>query len=228
MMNSARKVVLSDRYQIGEELGRGAYGQVFKGIDLINNLPVAIKQISLAGMSAENLQGVQGEIELLKTLNHANIVKYIGSFKTRTHLYIILEFMESGALSAMIKPGRMGVFPEHLVAVYITQVLQGLQYLHEQGVVHRDIKGANILTHKVRAGPHAPAPGAATHKQRCSASDPAREESPVPCCVCRVCAEPGQASRLRRCSAAGRTRGQARRVASARRGHTVLDGTRGA
>ncbi len=77
-----------------------------------------------------------------------NIVKYIGSFKSRTHLYIILEYMENGALSAIIKPNRFGVFPETLVAVYIAQVLQGLQYLHEQGVVHRDIKGANILTTK--------------------------------------------------------------------------------
>jgi serine/threonine protein kinase len=94
------------------------------------------------------LQGVVGEIELLKTLNHPNIVKYEGSFKTRTHLYIILEFMEAGALSALIKPNRFGVFPEALAAVYCAQVLKGLQYLHEQGVVHRDIKGANILTTK--------------------------------------------------------------------------------
>jgi serine/threonine protein kinase len=109
---------------------------------------VAIKQISLSGVSQENLQSVMGEIDLLKTLNHKNIVKYIGSFKTRTHLYIILEFMENGSLSSVIKPNRFGVFPESLVAIYIAQVLQGLVYLHEQGVVHRDIKGANILTTK--------------------------------------------------------------------------------
>ncbi len=105
---------------------------------------VAIKQISLSGVSHENLQGVMGEIDLLKTLNHRHIVKYIGSFKTRSHLYIILEFMENGALSSVIKPNRFGD---------IAQVLQGLAYLHDQGVVHRDIKGANILTTKeVRQG----------------------------------------------------------------------------
>mmetsp|Transcript_24751 Transcript_24751/g.62835 ORF Transcript_24751/g.62835 Transcript_24751/m.62835 type:complete len:1266 (-) Transcript_24751:519-4316(-) len=142
------KVVLSDRYMLGEELGRGAYGQVYKGIDMTSGDTVAIKQISLAGISQDNLQSVMGEIELLKTLNHKNIVKYIGSFKTRTHLYIILEYMENGALSAIIKPSRFGVLSETLVAVYIGQVLQGLQYLHDQGVVHRDIKGANILTTK--------------------------------------------------------------------------------
>ena len=144
----SKKSVLSDRFLIGEELGRGAYGQVYKGMDTTTGDIVAIKQISLSGVSQENLQSVMGELELLKTLNHKNIVKYIGSFKTRSHLYIILEFMENGALSSVIKPNRFGVFPETLVAIYIAQVLHGLVYLHAQGVVHRDIKGANILTTK--------------------------------------------------------------------------------
>jgi serine/threonine protein kinase len=82
--------------------------QVYKGIDTSTGDVVAIKQISLAGVSQENLAGVMGEIDLLKTLNHKNIVKYIGSFKTRSHLYIILEYMENGALSSVIKPNRCG------------------------------------------------------------------------------------------------------------------------
>ena len=68
--------------------------------------------------------------------------------QTKSHLYIILEYVENGSLSNIIKPNRFGVFPESLVAVYIAQVLEGLAYLHEQGVIHRDIKGANILTTK--------------------------------------------------------------------------------
>jgi len=56
--------------------------------------------------------------------------------------------VENGSLSNIIKPTRFGAFPESLVAVYIAQVLEGLAYLHEQGVIHRDIKGANILTTK--------------------------------------------------------------------------------
>ncbi|GFH27310.1 predicted protein [Haematococcus lacustris] len=119
----SRKQVLGDRFLLGEELGRGAYGTVFKGIDTTSGDTVAIKQISLAGISQDNLQGVMGEIELLKTLNHKNIVKYVGSFKSRSHLYIILEYMENGALSAMIKPNRCGIFPETLVAVFIAQYL---------------------------------------------------------------------------------------------------------
>jgi serine/threonine protein kinase len=90
-------------------------------------------------------------------------VKYKGFVKTREYLYIILEsvlfkipsptltnvpsrFCENGSLSNICK--RFGKFPENLVAVYISQVLEGLVYLHDQGVIHRDIKGANILTNK--------------------------------------------------------------------------------
>ena len=75
-------------------------------------------------------------------------MQYLGSYKGQRHLYIILEFAENGSLSQIIKAHRFGPFPESLVAVYVTQVLQGLEYLHAEGVVHRDIKGANILTTK--------------------------------------------------------------------------------
>ncbi|XP_019098363.1 PREDICTED: MAP3K epsilon protein kinase 1-like [Camelina sativa] len=84
----------------------------------------------------------------MQNLNHKNIVKYLGSLKTKTHLHIILEYVENGSLANIIKPNKFGPFPESLVTVYIAQVLEGLVYLHEQGVIHRDIKGANILTTK--------------------------------------------------------------------------------
>ncbi|KAK8965172.1 Mitogen-activated protein kinase kinase kinase NPK1 [Platanthera guangdongensis] len=59
-----------------------------------------------------------------------------------------LWYVENGSLANIIKPNKFGPIPESLVAVYISQVLEGLVYLHEQGVIHRDIKGANILTTK--------------------------------------------------------------------------------
>lgn len=139
----ASKTVLTDRFDIGEELGRGAYGHVFKGTDRVTGQPVAIKLITLDSTSPEHLADVMGEIELLRGLSHDHIVQYLGSFRTRTHLYIILEFMEKGSLSGLIK--QWGKLSEEIAAAYIKQVLQGLQYLHEQGIVHRDIKGANIL-----------------------------------------------------------------------------------
>ena len=92
-------------------------------------------------------------------------MKYIGFVKSVDCLNIILElvdliqwyprfvltclfprYCENGSLHSICK--AYGKFPENLVGVYMTQVLKGLQYLHDQGVIHRDIKGANILTTK--------------------------------------------------------------------------------
>ncbi|CAD7703488.1 unnamed protein product [Ostreobium quekettii] len=146
--SSTPQSVLADRYVLGSELGKGAHGHVYKALDKKSGSFVAVKQISLAGVPKDNLSSVMAEIDLLKDLNHRNIVKYFDSIKTRNHLYIVLEYMENGSLANVIKPSNFGAFPEHLVSVYIAQVLEGLKYLHEQGVVHRDIKGANILTTK--------------------------------------------------------------------------------
>ncbi|XP_022882172.1 MAP3K epsilon protein kinase 1-like isoform X1 [Olea europaea var. sylvestris] len=139
---------LDNKYMLGDEIGKGAYGRVYKGLDLQNGDFVAIKQVSLENIAQEDLNIIMQEIDLLKNLNHKNIVKYLGSLKTKTHLHIILEYVENGSLANIIKPNKFGPFPESLVAVYIAQVLEGLVYLHEQGVIHRDIKGANILTTK--------------------------------------------------------------------------------
>lgn len=75
-----------------------------------------------------------------------NIVQYRGYHRTSTSLYIILEYCENGSLAALVR--KFGRIPESLVGLYVLQVLQGLQYLHEQGVIHRDIKGSNILATK--------------------------------------------------------------------------------
>nr|KJB31830.1 hypothetical protein B456_005G210100 [Gossypium raimondii] len=139
---------LDNKYMLGDEIGKGAYGRVYKGLDLENGDFVAIKQVSLENIAQEDLNIIMQEIDLLKNLNHKNIVKYLGSSKTKSHLHIILEYVENGSLANIIKPNKFGPFPESLVAVYISQVLEGLVYLHEQGVIHRDIKGANILTTK--------------------------------------------------------------------------------
>jgi serine/threonine protein kinase len=130
-----RRALVGDRYELGEELGRGAFGQVFKGTCIKTGEVVAVKQIALSGMSQDRLADIMQEIDLLKKLNHENIVKYIESFKTRSHLHIVLEYMEQGALSQL--KDKWGVLKEFLISAFICQVLHGLEYLHAQGVVHR-------------------------------------------------------------------------------------------
>ncbi|KAI0389591.1 hypothetical protein F5Y17DRAFT_448376 [Xylariaceae sp. FL0594] len=133
-------------YRLGECLGKGAFGAVFKAFNWGTGEAVAVKQIKLVNLPKSELRMIEAEIDLLKNLHHDNIVKYIGFVKSADCLNIILEYCENGSLHSICK--AYGKFPENLVGVYMTQVLQGLQYLHDQGVIHRDIKGANILTTK--------------------------------------------------------------------------------
>ncbi|CAI4215347.1 unnamed protein product, partial [Parascedosporium putredinis] len=133
-------------YRLGECLGKGAFGSVYKAFNWGTGEAVAVKQIKLGDLPKSELRMIESEIDLLKNLHHDNIVKYIGFVKSADCLNIILEYCENGSLHSILK--AYGKFPENLVGVYMTQVLHGLQYLHDQGVIHRDIKGANILTTK--------------------------------------------------------------------------------
>ncbi|ROV90537.1 hypothetical protein VPNG_10049 [Cytospora leucostoma] len=135
-----------DRQRLGDCIGKGAFGSVYKGFNWGTGEAVAVKQIKIANLPKSELRMIEAEIDLLKNLHHDNIVKYIGFVKSQDCLNIILEYCENGSLHSICK--AYGKFPENLVGVYMTQVLQGLQYLHDQGVIHRDIKGANILTTK--------------------------------------------------------------------------------
>uniref|UniRef100_A0AAV1T6N1 non-specific serine/threonine protein kinase n=1 Tax=Peronospora matthiolae TaxID=2874970 RepID=A0AAV1T6N1_9STRA len=138
--------LVGTHYQLGAEIGRGGFGVVYGALDLRNGRSVAIKQVSLRDIDKDELLAIETEISLLRKLKHENIVKYHDTIKTDGYLYIVLEYMENGSLAQFVKKFRF--LSETLVAMYITQVLRGLAYLHEQGVLHRDVKGANILTTK--------------------------------------------------------------------------------
>eukprot|EP00960_Hanusia_phi_P050147 760031-Hanusia_phi.AAC.2 len=133
-------------YKLGEIIGKGNNGKVYKTLNMDTGDVVAIKQIPLHNMAKEEISSMMKEIELLNHLDHANIVKYLATIKTKDYLNIVLEYVENGSLANTVK--KFGSLPESLIAIYIEQVLKGLEYLHTQGVIHRDIKGANILTTK--------------------------------------------------------------------------------
>jgi serine/threonine protein kinase len=133
-------------YSIGNELGRGGFGFVYQGLDTEEGISVAIKQVYIKHVPKDELSSIKMEIELLKKLSHENIVQYIDSVEDGGTLNIVLEYVEGGSLSWQVS--KYGSLSEKLVLKYLVQVLEGLAYLHRQGVIHRDIKGANILTTK--------------------------------------------------------------------------------
>lgn len=134
-------------YQQQEVIGRGGFGVVHRGQNTTNAETVAIKQVYQMNIPHNELESIELEIKQMQGLDHPNIVKYKDAIRSESHLNIILEFVENGSLSSQ-QQKIGGTFPENLVAVYIAQVVLGLEYLHSQGVIHRDIKGANIQSTK--------------------------------------------------------------------------------
>jgi len=122
-------------YKLGRELGRGGFGVVFEALNTRTGSSCAVKRLSLAGLPAAELPSIQAEVALLRRLHHPNIVRYIDSIKTREYLFIVLELVEGGSLAAAVK--RFGPLSERLTAIYASQILVGLRFLHEQGVIHR-------------------------------------------------------------------------------------------
>lgn len=89
------------------------------------------------------LSALEHEIELLQELQHENIVQYLSSCIDDDHLNIFLEYVPGGSVTSLLR--NYGAFEEPLVRNWVRQILLGLNYLHERDIIHRDIKGANML-----------------------------------------------------------------------------------
>ncbi|AJO97811.1 Cdc15p [Saccharomyces cerevisiae YJM1444] len=132
----------SVQYHLKQVIGRGSYGVVYKAINKHTDQVVAIKEVVYE--NDEELNDIMAEISLLKNLNHNNIVKYHGFIRKSYELYILLEYCANGSLRRLISRSSTGL-SENESKTYVTQTLLGLKYLHGEGVIHRDIKAANIL-----------------------------------------------------------------------------------
>mmetsp|Transcript_12347 Transcript_12347/g.30397 ORF Transcript_12347/g.30397 Transcript_12347/m.30397 type:complete len:1026 (+) Transcript_12347:119-3196(+) len=135
-------------YRVRKRIGKGGFGSVYMVTSTRTGKTHAIKRISMKGTPQAELESMQMEIQLLKYLKHPNIVTYIDVINEPKlgYLNIVLELCEQGSLASILKD--FGSFPEPLTCRYVSQVLMGLDFLHQQGVIHRDIKGANILADK--------------------------------------------------------------------------------
>ncbi|GAB2224018.1 hypothetical protein Drorol1_Dr00004764 [Drosera rotundifolia] len=131
-------------WEKGDLLGQGSFGKVYKAISS-EGFFFAVKEVSLTEQGTQGRQSVlqlEQEIDLLSQFEHENIVRYLGTDKDDSSLYIFLELITQGSLVSLYKRYNLR---DSQVSAYTRQILYGLQYLHDRRVVHRDIKCANIL-----------------------------------------------------------------------------------
>jgi mitogen-activated protein kinase kinase kinase len=127
-------------YSVSAMIATGGFSNVYLGLCHDTGELICLKQP--AARSTADTAALEAEVATLRTLDHPNIVKYLGTDRSGTFT-ILLEYVPGGSIASLL--GHFGPMPEPVLCRYLWQVLCGLQYLHDRDVIHRDIKGANIL-----------------------------------------------------------------------------------
>ncbi|TLD39289.1 pkinase domain-containing protein [Venturia nashicola] len=122
-------------------IGGGSFGKVYKGVDKRTGQAVAIKVIDVENAEDE-VDDIIQEISILSELHSPYVTKYYGSYLKGSDLWIVMEFCAGGSCGDLMKPG---LIPEDYICIIIRELLMGLEYLHGDNKLHRDIKAANIL-----------------------------------------------------------------------------------
>lgn len=131
-------------YRTQKEVGKGASGAVFISLDKQTKETVAIKVMNIETQPSK--ESLINEIQVMKDFSHPNLVNFLESFFIETpwkrQLWVVMEYMNGGPLTDVVMET---VMKEHQIAFVTREVLKALKFLHDKGVIHRDIKSDNIL-----------------------------------------------------------------------------------
>ncbi|XP_056289575.1 TRAF2 and NCK interacting kinase b isoform X9 [Pseudoliparis swirei] len=136
-------------FELVELVGNGTYGQVFKGRHVKTGQLAAIKVMDVTGDEEEE---IKAEINMLKKYSHhRNIATYYGAFVKKNppgmddQLWLVMEFCGAGSITDLVKNTKGNTLKEEWIAYVCREILRGLTHLHQHKVIHRDIKGQNVL-----------------------------------------------------------------------------------
>lgn len=135
---------IQNKYQLGRLLGRGSFAKVYQALSLADNAHVAIKVINKDSSALALEPQILREIGAMRRLqSHPNILRIHEVMATRTRIYLVMELAAGGELFSRIV--RRGRFTEPAARRYFQQLVSALNYCHENGVAHRDVKPQNLL-----------------------------------------------------------------------------------
>ncbi|KAL7989024.1 hypothetical protein Chor_007943 [Crotalus horridus] len=131
----------------GQQIGLGAFSSCYQAQDVGTGTLMAVKQVTYVRNTSseqeEVVEALREEIRMMSHLNHPNIIRMMGATCEKSNYNLFIEWMAGGSVAHLLS--KYGAFKESVVANYTEQLLRGLAYLHENQIIHRDVKGANLL-----------------------------------------------------------------------------------
>ncbi|KAM7274194.1 hypothetical protein ACFE04_028858 [Oxalis oulophora] len=135
----------ADSFEKIDKIGQGTYSNVYKAKDLVSGDIVALKKVRFDNLEPESVKFMAREILILRRLDHPNVIKLEGLVTSRMScsLYLVFKYMDHDLAGLAASPSVK--FTESQVKCHVKQLLSGLEHCHNRGVLHRDIKGSNLL-----------------------------------------------------------------------------------
>ena len=144
-----KKIVKVNDYVLFKKIGKGSFGEVYLTENEKTHKIYATKRIHTAILkSRDAIKYLKNEINIMKKLDHENIIKLHESLQSSNNVYLVMDYINGGSLSDFLNEYKLKngcAFPQHIIQYFLRQIVQGLIYIHSKKIIHRDLKLDNIL-----------------------------------------------------------------------------------